>query len=58
VKSEREQFHCKRPVNVTVVPESDAIVIMPMRKGPAPREIKSTIRKTAKDYRKTLRKLA
>jgi antitoxin component of MazEF toxin-antitoxin module len=45
-------------VNVSVVPESGAIVVIPIRKGPAPTEIKSTIRKTAKDYRKTLRKLA
>ena len=45
-------------VNVTVVPESGAIVVMPIRKGPSQKEIKSTIKKTAKDYRTTLRKLA
>ena len=45
-------------VNVTVIPESGAIVIMPIRKGPSPKEIKSAIKKTVKDYRKTLRKLA
>jgi len=45
-------------VNVTVVPESGAIVVMPIRKGPSQKEIKSTIKKTAKDYRRTLRKLA
>ena len=45
-------------VNVTVIPESGAIVIMPIRKGPSRTEIKSVIKKTAKDYRKTLRKLA
>jgi len=45
-------------VNVTVIPESGAIVVMPIRKGPSQKEIKSTIRKTARDYRKTLRKLA
>jgi antitoxin component of MazEF toxin-antitoxin module len=45
-------------VNVTVIPESGAIMVMPIRKGPAQEEIKSVIRKTAKDYRKTLRKLA
>jgi len=45
-------------VNVTVVPESGAIVVMPIRKGPSQKDIKSTIKKTAKDYRKTLRKLA
>jgi antitoxin component of MazEF toxin-antitoxin module len=45
-------------VNVTVIPESGAVVVMPIRKGPSRKEIKSTIRKTARDYRKTLRKLA
>jgi antitoxin component of MazEF toxin-antitoxin module len=45
-------------VNVTVVPESGAIMVMPIRKGPSPGEIKSVIKKTARDYRKTLRKLA
>ena len=45
-------------VNVTVIPESGAIVVMPIRKGPSQKQIKSTIRKTARDYRKTLLKLA
>jgi antitoxin component of MazEF toxin-antitoxin module len=45
-------------VNVTVIPESGAVVVMPIRKGPSQKEIKSTIRKTARDYRKTLRRLA
>jgi antitoxin component of MazEF toxin-antitoxin module len=45
-------------VNVTVIPESGAVVVMPIRKGPSQKEIKSTIRKTARDYRNTLRKLA
>ena len=45
-------------VNVTVVPDSGAIVLMPLRSGPSKEEIKSVIKKTAKDYRKTLRKLA
>jgi antitoxin component of MazEF toxin-antitoxin module len=45
-------------VNVTVIPESGAIVVMPIRKGPSPKEIKSVIKKTVRDYRKTLRKLA
>lgn len=45
-------------VNVTVIPESGAIVVMPIRKGPSQKEMKSVIHKTAKDYRKTLRKLA
>ena len=45
-------------VNVTVVPESGAIVLMPLRAGPSKEEIRASIKKTAKDYRKTLRKLA
>jgi antitoxin component of MazEF toxin-antitoxin module len=45
-------------LNVTVMPESGAIVLMPLRQGPSKREITSVIKKTAKDYRKTLRKLA
>ena len=43
---------------VTVVPGSGAIVLMPLRPGPSKEEISSVIKKTAKDYRKTLRKLA
>ena len=45
-------------VNVTIVPESGAIILMPLRPGPSKEEIKSVIKKTARDYRKTLRKLA
>lgn len=45
-------------VNVTVIPDSGAIVVMPIRKGPPPKAIKSVIKKTVTDYRKTLRKLA
>jgi antitoxin component of MazEF toxin-antitoxin module len=45
-------------VNVTVVPETGAIVLMPLRPGPSKEEISSTIKKTVRDYRKTLRKLA
>jgi antitoxin component of MazEF toxin-antitoxin module len=45
-------------MNVTVIPDSGAIVLMPLRPGPSKEEIKSVIKKTAKDYRKTLRKLA
>ena len=45
-------------VNITVVPESGAIVLMPLRQGPSEKEIMATIKKTSKDYRKTLRKLA
>jgi antitoxin component of MazEF toxin-antitoxin module len=45
-------------VNVTVMPDSGTIVLEPLRKGPSKAEISSVIEKTAKDYRKTLRKLA
>jgi len=45
-------------VNVTVVPDSGAIVLMPLRPRPSKAEITSIIKKTARDYRKTLRKLA
>ena len=45
-------------VNVTVVPHTGAIVLMPLRFEPSAEEIRSVIKKTAKDYRKTLRKLA
>ena len=45
-------------VNVTVMPGSGTIVLEPLRKGPSKAEISSLIKKTAKDYRKTLRKLA
>jgi antitoxin component of MazEF toxin-antitoxin module len=45
-------------VNVTVMPDSGAIVLMPLRPGPSKEEITSVIKKTAKDYRKTLRRLA
>jgi antitoxin component of MazEF toxin-antitoxin module len=45
-------------VNVTVIPDSGAIMLMPLRSGPTQGEIKSIIKKTARDYRKTLRKLA
>jgi antitoxin component of MazEF toxin-antitoxin module len=45
-------------VNVTIVPQSGAIVLMPLRPTPSKEEISSVIKKTARDYRKTLRKLA
>lgn len=45
-------------VDITVVPHTGAIVLMPLRSGPSTEEIRSVIKKTAKDYRKTLRKLA
>ena len=45
-------------VNITVVPESGAIVLMPLRPGPSKEEVGLIIKKTARDYRKTLSKLA
>ena len=45
-------------VNVTVIPDSGAIVLMPLRPGASKEEIRSVIKKTARDYRDTLRKLA
>lgn len=45
-------------LNVTVMPDSGTIVLEPLRKGPSKMEITALIKKTAKDYRKTLRKLA
>ncbi len=45
-------------LDVTIVPDSGAIVLMPIRKGPTPKEVSAAIKKTMKDYRKTLRKLA
>jgi antitoxin component of MazEF toxin-antitoxin module len=45
-------------VDVTVVPDSGAIILMPLRPGPSKEEIRSAIKKMAKDYRETLRKLA
>jgi antitoxin component of MazEF toxin-antitoxin module len=45
-------------VNVTVMPDSGTIVLEPLRNGPSKGEISAVIKKTAKDYRKTLRKLA
>ena len=45
-------------LDVTIVPDSGAIVLMPIRIGPPPKEVSATIKKTMKDYRKTLRKLA
>jgi len=45
-------------LNITVVPESGAIMLMPLRGVPSKKEIRAAIKKTAKDYRKTLRNLA
>jgi antitoxin component of MazEF toxin-antitoxin module len=45
-------------VDATIVPDSGAIVLMPLRKGPTRKEITATIKRTMKDYRRTLKKLA
>jgi antitoxin component of MazEF toxin-antitoxin module len=44
-------------INVTIVPESGAIVLTPLRR-PSSKEISAVIKRASKDYRKTLRKLA
>jgi antitoxin component of MazEF toxin-antitoxin module len=44
-------------VNVTVH-EGGAVVITPIRRMAPPEKVTAAIRKTIKDYRKTLRKLA
>ena len=44
-------------VSVSVHP-GGTITLTPLRAGPSKAEITATIKKTAKDYRKTLRKLA
>jgi antitoxin component of MazEF toxin-antitoxin module len=45
-------------LNITVMPESGAIVLMPLHTGPSKKEITSVIKAASRDYRKTLRKLA
>ena len=44
-------------VNVTLH-EGGAVILTPVRRQPAPREVTAVIRKTVKDYRKTLKRLA
>lgn len=44
-------------VNVTVH-EGGTVVLTPIRKAPTREAISATVRRTVKDYRKTLRKLA
>ncbi len=44
-------------VHISVAP-GGAIVLTPIRKAASPDEVSATIRKTVKDYRKTLKKLA
>ena len=46
-------------VDATIVPDSGAIILMPLRKNaPTRNEIRATIKKTMKDYRRTLKRLA
>jgi antitoxin component of MazEF toxin-antitoxin module len=45
-------------VDVTIVSDSGAIMLMPIRNGPSRKEITATIKRTVKDYRRTLKKLA
>jgi antitoxin component of MazEF toxin-antitoxin module len=46
-------------VDATIVPDSGAIILMPLRKhAPTRNEISATIKKTMKDYRRTLKRLA
>jgi antitoxin component of MazEF toxin-antitoxin module len=45
-------------LDVTIVSDSGAIMLMPIRKGPSKKEVKGAIKKVMKDYRRTLRKLA
>jgi antitoxin component of MazEF toxin-antitoxin module len=46
-------------VDATIVPDSGAIVLMPLRRNaPTRNEVSATIKKTMRDYRRTLKKLA
>jgi antitoxin component of MazEF toxin-antitoxin module len=45
-------------LNVTILPESGAIVLMPIRPGPSKEAVTAVIKEATRDYRKTLRKLA
>ena len=45
-------------LDVTIINDSGAIMLMPIRKGPPKKEVKGAIKKVMKDYRRTLRKLA
>ncbi len=44
-------------VAVSVAP-GGSIILTPIRKAARPEEVTATVRRTVKDYRKTLRKLA
>ena len=45
-------------LDVTIINDSGAIMLMPIRKGPSKKKVKGAIKKVMKDYRRTLRKLA
>jgi antitoxin component of MazEF toxin-antitoxin module len=45
-------------VDATIIPDSGAIILMPLRKSAAQSEISATIKNTMKDYRRTLKRLA
>jgi antitoxin component of MazEF toxin-antitoxin module len=45
-------------LDVTIINDSGAIMLMPIRKGPSKKAVKGAIKKVMKDYRRTLRKLA
>jgi antitoxin component of MazEF toxin-antitoxin module len=45
-------------LDVTIAPQSGAIILTPLRKMPNKTEVTSLIRETATKYRRTLRKLA
>jgi antitoxin component of MazEF toxin-antitoxin module len=45
-------------LDVTIINDSGAIMLMPIRKGPSKKEVKGAIKKVMKDYHRTLRKLA
>jgi antitoxin component of MazEF toxin-antitoxin module len=44
-------------INVTVH-EGGTVILTPVRNGPSAEEVAATVKRTVKDYRKTLRKLA
>jgi len=57
VLSELTGFKPGDRINVTVY-EGGAVILTPVRNGPSAKEVAATVKRTVKDYRKTLRKLA
>jgi antitoxin component of MazEF toxin-antitoxin module len=46
-------------VDATIIPDSGAIILMPLRKNaPMRHEVSATIKNTIRDYRRTLKRLA